>query len=265
MHLPGLVLFCIGGKDIGDMNANNMLERALACAAKGWLIFPCGEDKRPRIKWSEGATNKELEIRRLWRQFPNALVGVVTGKKSRLYVVDVDNPERLAELGLALSWGRQVSTRRAGGMHYYFCEPLDGKPVRNVTDNGVDFRGDGGMVICWADDPAGIGPLSFLPPSVIEWARQGRNEGQPAGEVPEEILEGNRETELVSLAGTMRRRGCGAEEILALLQVSNSLRCRPPLDDEDLERIAQSVAQYASNDETIERIKDTLRRQNGLV
>ena len=109
MHLPGLVLFCIGGKDIGDMNANNMLERALACAAKGWLIFPCGEDKRPRIKWSEGATNKELEIRRLWRQFPNALVGVVTGKKSRLYVVDVDNPERLAELGLALSWGRQVS------------------------------------------------------------------------------------------------------------------------------------------------------------
>ena len=240
----------LGEKTLGKMEESNGVIRALACASKGWLVFPCGEDKRPLIKWGEGATNVELDIRRLWRQFPDALVGVVTGQRSGLYVVDVDDPERLAELELDLSFGRQVPTRRAGGMHHYFAGPTDGKPVRNVGGDdsrpnrprGVDFRGDGGMVVCWLD-PAEISTLNPLPLSVVEWARDGKKEGQPAGEVPEEIVGGTRQTTMTSLAGSMRRRGMTEQEILESLRIVNANRCRPPMDDAELQSIAHSIAQ----------------------
>jgi hypothetical protein len=42
----------------------------------------------------------------------------------------------------------------------------------------------------------------------------------------------------------MRRRGMGEAEILAALRVTNDERCRPPLPESDLERIAGSVARY---------------------
>lgn len=50
--------------------------------------------------------------------------------------------------------------------------------------------------------------------------------------------------ELASLAGTMRRRGMGEAEIAASLAVVNRKRCSPPLGDDEVERIAASVARY---------------------
>jgi hypothetical protein len=43
----------------------------------------------------------------------------------------------------------------------------------------------------------------------------------------------------------MRRWGCSQRAILAALQVTNDERCRPLLDDDELELIASSVARYA--------------------
>jgi len=227
------------------------VELALACDANGWQVFPVriepdgdGDKTRkiPLVKWKEGATSEEREVRRLWRQFPEAAVGIKTGRDSGLYVVDVDRPERADELGLPLVLGREVPTNRPGGRHVYFSGPVDGKPVRNTTDNGVDHRGDGGFVVCWHRVPAGT--LSPLPPEVAEWARGGRSESGPADPIPEVITEGGRESALVSMAGTMRRRGASETVILAALREMNEAQCVPPLPDEDLERIAGSVMRY---------------------
>jgi hypothetical protein len=64
---------------------------------------------------------------------------------------------------------------------------------------------------------------------------------KPIGET---IPNGNRNGTLASLAGTMRRRGMGEAEILAALEVTNRLRCKPPLTAEEVRRIVQSVARY---------------------
>ena len=46
------------------------------------------------------------------------------------------------------------------------------------------------------------------------------------------------------LAGTMRRRGMGVEEIEAALLVTNNTRCDPPLDEDEVRKTASSVCRY---------------------
>lgn len=62
--------------------------------------------------------------------------------------------------------------------------------------------------------------------------------------IPQRIREGERDKTLTSLAGSMRRRGSSEEAIYAALTVENDLKCDPPLDGDDLRKIARSVGRY---------------------
>jgi hypothetical protein len=67
----------------------------------------------------------------------------------------------------------------------------------------------------------------------------------PAAPVEEEIPQGERHRKLLSLAGTMRRRGLELDEILAALRAVNERRCKPPLPDDDVaELVADVVRRY---------------------
>jgi RecA-family ATPase len=66
-----------------------------------------------------------------------------------------------------------------------------------------------------------------------------------------DILDGNRDVTLTSLAGTLRREGFKENEIEAALHEINRTRCKPPLDAAQVSKIARSVARYdAANDFT---------------
>ena len=60
------------------------------------------------------------------------------------------------------------------------------------------------------------------------------------------LVEGNRNTALASLAGAMRVRGMSVEAIRAALLEENRARCDPPLDDREVEKIAESISRYPS-------------------
>jgi putative DNA primase/helicase len=62
-----------------------------------------------------------------------------------------------------------------------------------------------------------------------------------AGTIPE----GSRNGTLISLAGTMRRRGMGGRAIAAALTEENRQRCAPPLSQSEVAAIAASVCRYA--------------------
>jgi Protein of unknown function (DUF3631)/Primase C terminal 1 (PriCT-1) len=66
-----------------------------------------------------------------------------------------------------------------------------------------------------------------------------------SGPTPDSIPRGQRNNHLTSLAGTMRRRGMAPDAIAAALLVENGKRCRPPLADAEVHRIAASVGRYA--------------------
>lgn len=59
-----------------------------------------------------------------------------------------------------------------------------------------------------------------------------------------EIPSGQRNTTLASLAGSMRRRGMTESSIALALRSENAERCKPPLQDKEVEKIARSVGRY---------------------
>ncbi len=69
-----------------------MLDAALRYAEMGWYVFPLKpNEKVPIIKaWNKQATIDLDKIRQWWSKWPDANIGILTGKKSGLFVVDID-------------------------------------------------------------------------------------------------------------------------------------------------------------------------------
>ena len=61
------------------------------------------------------------------------------------------------------------------------------------------------------------------------------------------ISEGQRNSELASIAGQMRARGMEADDIAAILQEINTRRCEPPLPVNEVVKIAESIARYPAD------------------
>jgi hypothetical protein len=131
---------------------------ALDLAKRGLPVFPCGPDKRPLTPHGfKDASSDARQIEAWWRAYPEALVGLPTGSRSGLYVVDLDidratgealGEDSLARLGLAwLLAGPRVRTP-SGGTHLYFRWPGEGfGNTAGKIGAKIDTRGEGGYVI----------------------------------------------------------------------------------------------------------------------
>lgn len=127
-------------------------------ADAGVPIFPCrASEKRPLTPHGfRDATSDIGQIRRWWARWPDANVGMPTGSRSGLEVVDIDvhgrvrgfGPFELARReGLVDRWQALVKTA-SGGMHAYFpADPQRPQPSWQAARSGIDFRGEGGYVI----------------------------------------------------------------------------------------------------------------------
>jgi hypothetical protein len=210
-----------------------------------------------------GASKADSVLRRWWERWPEANIGVRTGAVSGLLVVDVDPRHRGDESleTLLREHGRFPETVEAisGGRHILFRHP--GRNIGNSTGDtnglgsGLDIRCDGGYIVVapsfshpngqkyqWETSSR---PDDMKPAPAPDWLIGLLTAPRPdqAKVIPDVIPEGERDTTLTSLAGTMRRRGASEAGILAALRAENE-RCRPPMDDDDLQRIARSVVRY---------------------
>jgi putative DNA primase/helicase len=201
-----------------------------------------------------------VKVRRWWETWVDANIGVVTGGEAGFFALDVD-PRRGGADSLAsleAKHGKLPETRTAntggGGVHHLFKYP--DFPVKNSTGDlalGLDIKGEGGAIVvapslhasgkryCWRNSaPIANAPEWFL--RLLREAQKSRANGSAAIGVA--IPEGRRNDTLTSLAGSMRRRGMGAEEIEAALLVTNNKRCDPPLAEDEVRKIASSVCRY---------------------
>lgn len=137
-----------------------MVEAATGMARKGMRVFPCGADKKPLTSHGfKDASSDENVIRAWWTRWPDAGIGMPTGKINNILVLDVDQDDKkgidgeaalqvvIDREGVTLPSTRMVRTPR-GGLHVYFKYP--GQTVKNSTSKigpGLDVRGDGGYVI----------------------------------------------------------------------------------------------------------------------
>ncbi len=163
-----------------------VMTHAIAYAARGWHVFPVprGEKKSHKAKkysngqnW--GATTDPEQIESDFKRWPNANVGIVTGPKSAIWVVEADTKEGhgvdgIAELReLEDEYGKLPETLMAispsGSLHYYFNWPA-GAAIRNTESeiaDGVDVRADGGMVIAPPSERPGEGNYKWLNANAI--------------------------------------------------------------------------------------------------
>ncbi|MEK9736572.1 MAG: bifunctional DNA primase/polymerase [Candidatus Nanopelagicales bacterium] len=126
---------------------------ALALIRKGIPVFPCKRSKAPYTrKGFLDATTDEAQVRAWWLAWPDALVGVPTGRTSGFNVLDIDVKDGTPEQVLARAPERPPRTRvhvtRSGGRHYLYDAT---EPVRSRQGvfPGADTRGDGGYIIWW--------------------------------------------------------------------------------------------------------------------
>lgn len=158
------------------------------CACPNGADCPSPAKHPVHDSWPDVATVDEQVIRRWWREepppgevlrewFPFANIGIVTGRKSGVFVLDVDTyAGGMQTLG---NYERRngplpetrVHTTGGGGTHYFFAHP--GFDVRNsaerVLGTGLDVRGERGFVVA--------------PPSISGGERGGLYELNPAHDI----------------------------------------------------------------------------------
>lgn len=221
---------------------------------RGWCPIPTKHrSKEPNLAelapyLGRKATEEELSS---W-SWPG--VGIVTGRLSELLVLDVDGPEGEAVLR---EHGHPITPMvrtGGGGLHLYFRHPDAEVRTGIRVKPGIDVKAAGGFVVAPPSvGPAGtayewiIGPDEVELADAPEWlmqALQAPRRNGSARPIGDRIPNGQRNRELTSLAGSMRRRGMGGEEIFAALAATNRTRCVPPLDEDEVRKIAGSVARY---------------------
>jgi Bifunctional DNA primase/polymerase, N-terminal len=128
-------------------------EATLSLAGLGVPVFPCKPDKSPYYSKGtlkhghlDATTDREL-IAEWWDRWPEALIGMPTGSRSGVWVLDVDDPEALTGLPHDLPQTYTVSTPRDGGRHHYFSHVEGITTSSGSLPEGLDVRGQGGHVI----------------------------------------------------------------------------------------------------------------------
>jgi hypothetical protein len=282
--------------------ANNNHNAAIEYASKGWPVLPlhtpighgcsCGKadcdkiGKHPRFHPEDltngvkNATTDAVVIRRWWARWPNANIGIATGKES-FDVLDVDlhpddGNETLADLEhkhkrlpdtveqITGSGGRQIMFVASGKIS---------NSVRFAP--GLDTRTDGGYIVAppslhasgrryeWeASSMPGDVPLAAMPSWLIRLIREANGAGQqPAGgngngwHLPllRGVSEGARNQTATKLAGLYITKGLKAIEVYLLL-TGWDIHNRPPLGKQEIEQTIRSVLNvHARNKKTGER------------
>ena len=236
---------------------SRLLEAALNYAQRGWPVFPVvPRRKLPLLKdWPDVASTDAECIGRWWKATPKANVGVVTGSRSGVVVVDVD-PGRGGEVeGLLSDYPTESIVRTGGGgFHLYYAAP--DHDVRNrVTEQGLDVRGERGFVVAPPSEHKSGGvyewqqegePGTRLPPlATRESVRMSAPRDDEWARIWEGVERGQRHDAAVRLAGHLAARRFPEAELLSALEVWNRQN-RPPLgddpdDNEELLKIATWV------------------------
>src|SRR5919197_3724913 len=230
---------------------------AVAYAERGLAVFPLKpRSKLPRTKngFKNATTRTEL-VAGWWAVSPDSNIGIRCGQASKLIAIDLDSKHdgerRFAELaaqrGAEVPGTTTVKTG-GGGVHLLFRPPAGVAVASRVIEAGIELKAEGTYIVAppsLHENGTEYQLVNGVPVAALPaWLLEVDPERQTAPTVAETIPEGERDTTLTSLAGTMRRRGMGEAEILAALEVTNRERCRPPLPDNDVERIVRSVCRY---------------------
>ena len=273
-----------------------MVDFALLYADKGLRVLPlhtvhsfacsCGmadchsPAKHPLTRNGvKDASYEAAQIREWWHLYPDANIGLATGRG--LLVIDIDpkNGGSLEVLNALVALPPTATLRTgSGGLHLYFKYDRS-LVIRNSAGKlapGIDVRGENGYVVAppsmhisgnryrWDKHdgyvPAPEALLQLVrenaPPSprlaqvntALDLAPTHENTTSSPALVQSSssqfIPEGKRNSTLVSLAGSLRNQGANEEALFITLQALNKGCCQPPLTEYEVRQICKSAGNW---------------------
>lgn len=232
----------------------NTLNLAKIYKGKGFSVIPLiPKGKKPAItSWTEYqnriATDDELQ-----KWFGNGSkynVGIVTGKISKIDVLDLDSQEAI-QYAKNHKFPETPAVKTYKGFHVYY-KHKDG--VRNFQKRddlpGIDLRGDGGYVVA----PPSLHPSGHN----YHWVEGKGLDDIPYGELPEVVLakklqdkkhlkelyngaqKGNRNDSLVRLVGSWVNDGLTYDECMENALLWNN-KNYPPLLEKEIVGVIRSI------------------------
>jgi ribosomal protein L37AE/L43A len=242
--------------------SDGMIDAVLRLAELGWRLLPCHlRGKVSLIRdWPRQATN-DIKIILAWaREFRGCNWAVATGPDSGVFVLDIDGVQGRdslakleAEHGPLPPTRTSLTGREGGGQHRWFaCLTFQVRSSSSKIGDHLDIRGAGGYAIVppsihpsgnpyqWVEPEMPIAEAPLWLRDMVTTSVTPRHTPAPIGILPE----GRRNDGLTQYAGALRRKGATEEELLTLLLKKNARQCQPPLDENEVHKIATSVARY---------------------
>jgi hypothetical protein len=246
---------------------------AVKMGARGLRVFPCRfRAKKPAIEDNLMlAAVDEIIIRKWWGEQGQYNIGVATGPRSGVWVLDIDGHEGERTLRqLEEKHGTlppTVESITGDGRHLWWRWPA-GAIIRNTQCRHdlpcLEWRGDGGYVLAppsihpsgrayaWSVDSASefADAPQWLIDIVTKRGGDGEND-EPIGATPEswrtfidQDHEGShREAAIARLAGLLLRSYIiDPYTALGLCQIFNEARCHEPLARAEVFRIVDAIA-----------------------
>jgi hypothetical protein len=239
----------------GGATAPPCITAAAAYIVRGWRVFPLN-GKVP-YPGTHGCKDATLDPNALLAWPRDGNVGIATG--NGLVVLDIDGGGADTLHELEREHGPLPATptvKTGGGQHYYLAtEGLVANSAGRIG-RGIDVRGDGGYVVAppsihpsgrryeWDVHPDDV-PLAAAPDWVVA------HPPRPAGEsgrrdwrrmMDKGLAEGRRNDTLTRLVGHLLNRDVDPYVALALVHAANRTYGIPPLPDDEVERIVESIA-----------------------
>ena len=114
-------------------------------------VIPVRKNKKAYESWERYQKERadSAQIKAWWKKYPDANVGIVTGKLSGVSVVDVDTDEGYKAIQEFIPNDLKTPREKTpkGGEHIYFASPEKELPNNARAIDGCDFRGEGGYVV----------------------------------------------------------------------------------------------------------------------
>ena len=249
------------------MEYPSMYHAAIDYIKRGLAVFPLEEKgKRPKTRNGfKDATTDAAQVKAWWQQWPNANIGIATGKRSGgIFVIDLDIDEDKGIDGYHTleDWQREngkfpetwTAITGRGGYHLYFHSNSEIKNRAGIID-GVDVRGDGGYVVAppsihsngnryeWEYDPEEY-DLADANNNVKFFLETGINSPGERFSMPDIVNAGERNEMIFRFACMMQAKGASDESVFAATMAENNAKCNPPMEEKEVRIIVNSVLKY---------------------
>jgi len=243
---------------------NDRLDAALEYAEKGWRVLALGANSKIPISdslqpnGSLSATTDPNRLRELWERYPNANVGIATGKESGITVVDIDHDSGwgpLWELGMPDS-GWTVKTPR--GTHIYLKYDETIRQTAGLWEH-VDIRNEGGYVVA---PPSTINEDSYevidstknlpawpeLSAHCIELEKQPEAVSRSSSDQPNWVTDlldqgsgqGRRNDDAARIVGYFRKKDL-PKDIVQRAMMPWADKCTPPFGINELDQVIDGI------------------------